>query len=99
MATPSNSTAPTPTVPDLSASCTTAAPGKYGNVPIDACNSYYNFNPQYAPALAVTVLFGILTTVHIAEAFIFKKVRSWIASINIIGPMLTTYTASATVGS
>jgi hypothetical protein len=83
MATPSNSTAPSPTVPDLSASCTTAVPGKYGNVPIDACNSYYNFNPQYAPALAVTVLFGVLTTVHIAEAIIFKKVSPCTACSNI----------------
>lgn len=36
--------------------CTTAIPGPNGHVPLDACNSYYNYDPQYAPAVAVAVL-------------------------------------------
>lgn len=55
-------------------SCTTAVPGKYGNVPFDACNSYYNFDPQFAPAVAVAVIFGILTIAHLVLAIVFKKV-------------------------
>lgn len=54
--------------------CTTAIPGAKGNVPIDACNSYYNYDPAFAPAVAVAVIFGVLTALHIVEAVIFRKV-------------------------
>lgn len=54
--------------------CTTAVPGPNGNVPVSACNAYYNYDPQFAPSLATAVIFGILTGVHVVEAFIFKKV-------------------------
>lgn len=63
--------------------CVTAIPGPNGHVPIDACNSYYNFDPQLAPAVAAAVLFGVLTGMHIVEAFIFLKVRNncnWVGS-------------------
>ena len=56
-------------------SCVTAVPGPNGHVPVDACNSYYNFDPQFAPAVAVATLFGLLTGAHIVETFIFRKVR------------------------
>ncbi|KAB2575108.1 Rta1 domain protein [Lasiodiplodia theobromae] len=59
-------------------SCTTAVPGKYGNVPFDACNSYYNFDPQFAPAVAVAVIFGILTIAHLVLAIVFKKSYCWV---------------------
>lgn len=55
--------------------CTTATPGPNGNVPVTACNAYYNYDPQFAPAVAVAVIFGILTGVHVVQAIIFKKVR------------------------
>lgn len=60
------------------ASCTTAVPGNYGYVPPDACNSNYNFNPQYAPAVAVAVIFGILTGVHVLLGFVFRKPYTWV---------------------
>ncbi|KAI9754743.1 MAG: hypothetical protein M1815_005442 [Lichina confinis] len=69
---------PSSTSGDLTAGCTTAVPGKYGNVPVDACNSYYNFNPSFAPAVAVAVLFGILLTAHVIEAFAFRKRYCWV---------------------
>jgi len=53
-----------------------ATPGPNGNVPITACNSYYNYDPQFAPAVAVAVIFGILTLAHIVEAFAYKKVKT-----------------------
>lgn len=56
--------------------CTTAVPGKYGQVPIDACNSSYNAIPEFAPALAVSVLFGTLTLIHVIQAVVYKKVSS-----------------------
>lgn len=64
-----STTAPSP-------SCTTAVPGKYGNVPLDACNSNYNFDPSFAANLALAVLFGMTTTGHVIQAAIFKKVLS-----------------------
>jgi hypothetical protein len=69
---------PTPTSSDDSSSpsCTTAVPGQYGNVPIDACNSNYNYDPAYAPAVATAVIFAIFTTAHIALAFVYRKVRA-----------------------
>ena len=69
---------PSSTSGDLTAGCTTAVPGKHGNVPVDACNSYYNFNPSFAPAVAVAVLFGILLTAHVIEAFAFRKRYCWV---------------------
>jgi hypothetical protein len=76
----SNSTSPTQTssatqTSQASPSCTTAVPGKYGYVPEDACNSYWNYNPQFAPAVAVAIIFGMLTTTHVILAILFKKVR------------------------
>jgi hypothetical protein len=54
--------------------CVSAVPGHNGNVPVSACNSYYNYDPQFAPAVAVAVLFGIFTGIHIFEGIVFKKV-------------------------
>jgi hypothetical protein len=56
--------------------CEKAPPGPNGNVPIGACNSYYNYDPQFAPAVAVAVIFGILTAVHLAEGIALKKVSA-----------------------
>ena len=65
---------PSSTSSEPAPTCTTAKPGPNGHVPFDACNSYYNVEPQFAPAVAVAVIFGVLSTIHIAEAFIFSKV-------------------------
>ena len=51
-------------------------PDKYGHVPIDACDSYYNFYPSFEGNLAFAVLFGVCTLVHLAQAVAYKKVRS-----------------------
>lgn len=56
--------------------CVYVEPGPNGNVPITACNSYYNYDPQFAPAVAVAVIFGVLTGIHVVEAFIYKKVSA-----------------------
>lgn len=63
---------------DGPSNCITATPGPNGNVPVDSCNSYYNYDPQFAPAVAVTVIFGLLTVVHIIEAFIYRKRYMWV---------------------
>ncbi|RGP76257.1 hypothetical protein FSPOR_246 [Fusarium sporotrichioides] len=44
--------AATTTASSAMATCTTAVPGKYGRVPVDACNSNYFFDPSFAANLA-----------------------------------------------
>ncbi|KAF4335919.1 phospholipid-translocating ATPase [Fusarium beomiforme] len=61
------------------ATCTTAVPGKYGRVPVDACNSNYFFDPSFAANLAFCVLFGMTTMVHLIQAILFKKKFCWVA--------------------
>ncbi|KAM7212587.1 hypothetical protein V8F06_012046 [Rhypophila decipiens] len=58
--------------------CVSAVPGPNGNVPVSACNAYYNYDPQFAPSLAVAIIFGIITVIHIVEAFMYKKKYSWV---------------------
>lgn len=65
----------TRTTLSATADCTTAVPGKYGNVPPDSCNSYYSYDPSFEGNLAFAVLFGFTTFVHVVEAIVFKKVR------------------------
>lgn len=74
----STSSAPTSTSDASGPSCTTAVPGKYGHVPITACNSYYNFDPSFGAAVAVSVIFGVLTLAHLAEAVVFRKRYAWV---------------------
>ncbi|KAI8679524.1 hypothetical protein NCS57_00230600 [Fusarium keratoplasticum] len=70
---------PTSTVSSAAtASCTTAVPGKYGRVPIDACNANYFFDPSFAANLAFCVLYGMTTLAHITQAIIFKKRFCWV---------------------
>ncbi|TVY72204.1 putative lipid transporter atnI [Fusarium oxysporum f. sp. cubense] len=61
------------------ATCTTAVPGKYGRVPVDACNANYFFDPSFAANLAFCVLFGMTTMVHLIQAILFKKKFCWVA--------------------
>lgn len=58
------------------ASCTPAVPGKYGNVPIDACNSLYMYEPNFSSAVAFTVIFTLIMLVQIVEAISFRKVSN-----------------------
>ncbi|KAF5707465.1 phospholipid-translocating ATPase [Fusarium globosum] len=67
------------TASSATATCTTAVPGKYGRVPVDACNANYFFDPSFAANLAFCVLFGMTTMVHLIQAILFKKKFSWVA--------------------
>ncbi|KAJ4270134.1 hypothetical protein NW762_001807 [Fusarium torreyae] len=69
----------TTVVSSATATCTTAVPGKYGRVPVDACNSNYFFDPSFAANLAFCVLFGLTTMVHLIQAILFKKTFCWVA--------------------
>ncbi|CVK89020.1 hypothetical protein FPRO06_03799 [Fusarium proliferatum] len=67
------------TASSATATCATAVPGKYGRVPVDACNANYFFDPSFAANLAFCVLFGMTTMVHLIQAILFKKKFSWVA--------------------
>jgi hypothetical protein len=56
--------------------CVTATPGPNGYVSdLNACNAYYNYDPQFGPAVAVAVLFGLFLGVHVFQAIVYRKVR------------------------
>ncbi|KAK6599210.1 hypothetical protein ACHAPC_006832 [Botrytis cinerea] len=56
-------------------SCINVTPDKNGYVPEWACNANYNFNPSFAAAVIFTLLFFVVTIVHIFQAFYHKKLR------------------------
>ncbi|KAJ6780350.1 hypothetical protein PWT90_06545 [Aphanocladium album] len=78
MATPTTSSPTSTTSSTASPSCTTAVPDKYGHVPFDACNSYYNDNPSFEANLAFAVLFGASFVAHIVQAVVYKKRFCWV---------------------
>ncbi len=43
-------------------------------MPLEACNSYYMFDPNFAANLAFAVLFGISLSAHIVQAIAWRKV-------------------------
>ncbi|KAI9760598.1 MAG: hypothetical protein M4579_001567 [Chaenotheca gracillima] len=70
---------PSPTSSSAAAtSCVSATPGKYGYVPPGACNSYYDFSPSFALAIAFSVLFGSVTLLHTFQAVRYKKGFCWV---------------------
>ncbi|KAB5585202.1 RTA1 like protein-domain-containing protein [Coniochaeta sp. 2T2.1] len=78
MATSTFTAAPT-TTSHHSRECTTAVPGRHGHVSdFEACNAYYNFDPELAPAVAVAVIFGLFTLCHAVLAFIYNKRYAWV---------------------
>ncbi|KAK6851906.1 hypothetical protein PG995_012031 [Apiospora arundinis] len=58
--------------------CVKAVPGPNGHVPVEACNSYYNYDPRFEPAVAVSILFGIFTLVHFILAIVYRKKFAWV---------------------
>ena len=77
MATPTPTTLDTPsgTTRTSMPTCTTAVPGKYGEVPVDACNSNWAFDPSFGANLAWAVLMGLTTAVHLLQAILYRKVH------------------------
>ncbi|KAI1864074.1 hypothetical protein JX265_007370 [Neoarthrinium moseri] len=64
---------------DTNSNCITAVPGHNGHVDdLSACNAYYNYDPQFAPAVAVAVIFGFLFGVHLFQGFAYKKRYTWV---------------------
>ena len=52
----------------------TIAPDKNGFVPPTECNALYRFYPSFAAAVVFSLLFGVVTVVHFAQAAAYRKV-------------------------
>jgi hypothetical protein len=57
------------------ASCISVTPDKNGYVPEWACNANYNYYPSFIAALIFTIIFGLTTSIHLYQAFAYKKFR------------------------
>jgi hypothetical protein len=59
--------------------CTqTITPDKNGYVPPGTCNSNYEYYPSFAAAVAVAVVFGVITILHILQAALYRKGFCWV---------------------
>ena len=68
----------TPSSTATTPECTTAIPGSYGYVPPSSCNALYLYNTSFSAAVAFTLLFGLLTIVHIFLAIFHRKSFCWV---------------------
>jgi hypothetical protein len=55
-----------------------ATPGVDGYVPADACNALWVYFPNFAAAVAFSVLFGILTIAHLCQAVLYRNGFCWV---------------------
>ncbi|KAF1364336.1 hypothetical protein EJ07DRAFT_151625 [Lizonia empirigonia] len=52
-------------------------PGLDGYVPADACNALWVYFPNFAAAVAFSILFGILTIAHLGQAVLYRNGFCW----------------------
>jgi hypothetical protein len=79
---------PKPSIPTLSLNlpsqtCTPgftsyATPGINGHVPGGACNALWLYFPNFAVAIAFSILFGILTIAHLGQAILYRNNFCWV---------------------
>ncbi|KAF1979443.1 hypothetical protein BU23DRAFT_586133 [Bimuria novae-zelandiae CBS 107.79] len=55
-----------------------ATPGLDGYVPADACNALWVYFPNFAAAVAFSILFGILTIAHLGQAVLYRNGFCWV---------------------
>lgn len=55
-----------------------ATPGLDGYVPADACNALWVYFPNFAAAVAFSILFGILTIAHLGQAVFYRNGFCWV---------------------
>jgi hypothetical protein len=53
-------------------------PGLDGYVPADACNALWVYFPNFAAAVAFSILFGILTIAHLGQAVLYRNGFCWV---------------------
>ena len=55
-----------------------ATPGPNGYVPADACNALWVYFPNFAAAVAFSILFGVLTIAHLGQAVLYRNGFCWV---------------------
>jgi len=65
----------TSTTSSATSTCITATPGRHGHVPIGSCNSLYQSDIAWQPAIFFAAAFAITTLLHFFQAFHYKKWR------------------------
>lgn len=78
MATQTTTSLSTHTSSTSTPSCTTAVPDRNGYVPVEACNAQWAYSPSFPAAIALAVLFGLLTLAHLTLAITFRKRFCWV---------------------
>ncbi|KAF2036625.1 hypothetical protein EK21DRAFT_45544, partial [Setomelanomma holmii] len=58
--------------------CTTAIPASNGYVPVEACNAQWSYSPSFPAAIAIAILFTLLTLTHLTLAITFRKRFCWV---------------------
>jgi len=58
-----------------------ATPVLNGHVPAEACNANWLYFPNFAIAIAFSVLFGVLTVAHICQAVIYRNAFCWVVTM------------------
>ncbi|KAJ7307799.1 RTA1 domain protein [Mycena albidolilacea] len=56
----------------------TEIPDKNGFVPPGTCHALYDFYPSFAAAVLFSLLFGVVTALHIAQAVKYKTTFCWV---------------------
>jgi hypothetical protein len=57
---------------------TYATPANHGYVPAEACNAFWQYSPNFAAAIIFSVLFGVLTFAHLAQAMVYRNGFCWV---------------------
>jgi len=55
-----------------------ATPGVNGYVPAEACNALWVYSPNFAAAIAFSILFGAVTIAHLAQALLYRNGFCWV---------------------
>ncbi|KAJ8107812.1 hypothetical protein OPT61_g8604 [Boeremia exigua] len=55
-----------------------ATPGLNGYVPAEACNALWLYFPKFAAAVAMSILFGMLTIAHLGQAVAYRNGYCWV---------------------
>jgi hypothetical protein len=55
-----------------------ATPGPDGYVPADACNALWLYFPNFAAAVAFSILFAIPTILHLIQAIMYRNGFCWV---------------------
>ncbi|KAL3293349.1 RTA1 domain-containing protein [Colletotrichum asianum] len=68
---------PSPTE-TTAAACISIAPDSNGHVPYGACQGFWPYVPSFEGNLALAILFGLSTLVHLVQAVMYKQRYCWV---------------------